>query len=69
MTIYKTAEACKLLHTSPKTLQMLREEGALEATKGKSYFYTEDAIQQFLSRFAGHNFCNRQEVKEVMRNA
>lgn len=69
MQIYKTSEVCKLLHTSSKTLQMLREEGALEATRGKSYFYTEDAIRRFMERFAGHNFCNREEVRRVMRNA
>lgn len=67
MITYKTADVCKILHTSPKTLQMLREEGALEATKGRSFLYTEDEIKQFAERFKGHGFTNREEVKEVMR--
>lgn len=68
MMTYTTEDVAKMLHTSRRTLQMLREEGALEGIKSRSYLYTEDEIKQFMNRFKGHSFTSRQEVKEVMKH-
>ena len=70
MLTYNTQELCKELHTSRTTLRMLREEGAIPAyDMGGSAgftFYEED-VRQFLERFRGKCFTDRQTVKEEVK--
>lgn len=68
MQTFTTNEVADMLHTSRKTLQMLREEGALEGIKGRSWFYTEKEIAAFTEKFKGHSFTDREEVRKVIRN-
>ena len=68
METYTTEQVAKLLHTSRRTLQMLREEGALEGIKGRSYLYTDDALRTFAELFRGRSFTSRDEVREVMKH-
>ena len=67
MVTYTTNEVAQILHTSRRTLQMLREEGALEGIKGRSYLYTDDALRQFTELFKGRSFTSRKDVREVMK--
>ena len=47
---YSEAEATALIGCKPKTLRDLRLQGQLRAKRvGKSWFYTRDALIQFLA--------------------
>ena len=49
---YVTDEVCKLLNISRRTLQKMRDRGAIEYTKtGKKCYYKAASIDAFMAQF------------------
>ena len=70
MLTFNTKEACKELHTSRNTLQMLREEGALTAYDmggSAGFLYYEADLRAFLERFRGKCFTKRSLVRAEVK--
>ena len=59
-------EVADIINVSKDTMQMLREEGLLEATKtGKCYMYSQEEILRFQRDYKGFDVSNRVKAREA----
>lgn len=61
-------EVAAIINVSKDNMQMLREEGLLEATKtGKCYMYSQEEILRFQRDYKGFDVSNRVKAREAKK--
>ncbi len=65
---YTHPQLCDVLHTTSKTLDYLRNCGAIKAIRlGNKFIYRVDEVKKFLKDFEGHDLTNEATIKMAVR--
>lgn len=65
---YTHVQLCDVLHTTSRTLDYLRNCGAIKAIRlGNKFIYRVDEVKKFLKDFDGHDLTNETTIKMAVR--